>query len=407
MLPGNEIRIEHRLAPEFDALARQMLERLDRISDRQLEISADAEPDWFAGDPVAARLRRDLSRQGFLSTLEAFAARELPESLPTANEAATKALVHMSLDLDLMLGAYRSGHRALWEEWFALVNERAGDGEDRDRLVVWGSQFFFSYTERISRLATEVYRKEQNRATQNSGHRRMQLVREFLDGAEIESAAIEWPLEHHHLAIVAQGEGGDMGAGELSRLLERPLLLLEAVEGWWGWLSSAVPLSAGEERRLAAWSPSRGQLYCGLESAGRDGFRRSHFQAARVQWAADGGVSGMHTFDQLVLEVLAGERSADARAFVDRELRGLAGEEPRAITRRETLSAYFGADGNAAAAAAALGVHEQTVANRLRTIEELIGRPVSTRRAELETALRLRKVFERGESDPRVTAARS
>ena len=44
-----------------------------------------------------------------------------------------------------------------------------------------------------------------------------------------------------------------------------------------------------------------------------------------------------------------------------------------------------------AAAAAALGVHEQTVAARLRAVEERTGRSVAARRAELETALRLRE----------------
>jgi DNA-binding PucR family transcriptional regulator len=48
------------------------------------------------------------------------------------------------------------------------------------------------------------------------------------------------------------------------------------------------------------------------------------------------------------------------------------------------------AEHNAASAAAALGVHQQTIANRLRAAEERIGHPVAARRIELETAMRLR-----------------
>lgn len=76
-----------------------------------------------------------------------------------------------------------------------------------------------------------------------------------------------------------------------------------------------------------------------------------------------------------------------------RELSGLDGDDTRAARLRETLQAWFAAGHNATAAAAALGVHEQTVAQRLRTVEERTGRPVAARRAELETALRLRNLL--------------
>ena len=72
-----------------------------------------------------------------------------------------------------------------------------------------------------------------------------------------------------------------------------------------------------------------------------------------------------------------------------RELHGLDGADARSGRLRETLRAYFASGQNASAAAALLGVHEHTVSYRLRTIEERLGRPVTARRAELETALRL------------------
>jgi DNA-binding PucR family transcriptional regulator len=56
---------------------------------------------------------------------------------------------------------------------------------------------------------------------------------------------------------------------------------------------------------------------------------------------------------------------------------------------RKTLHAYFATGQNAASAAAVLGVHEKTVSNRLRAIEEHLGHPIEARRAELELALRL------------------
>ncbi|HLQ47495.1 MAG TPA: helix-turn-helix domain-containing protein, partial [Candidatus Dormibacteraeota bacterium] len=85
---------------------------------------------------------------------------------------------------------------------------------------------------------------------------------------------------------------------------------------------------------------------------------------------------------------------ARARAFVSRELRGIDGDDPRSRRLRRTLRAYFASAQNGSAAAALLGVHEHTVAYRLRTIEDRLGRPVAARRAELETALRLLELSE-------------
>ena len=56
---------------------------------------------------------------------------------------------------------------------------------------------------------------------------------------------------------------------------------------------------------------------------------------------------------------------------------------------RRTLRAYFEADRNVSAAAAAVGVTRQAVARRLRTAEERLGRPIGSLGADLEIALRL------------------
>ena len=90
---------------------------------------------------------------------------------------------------------------------------------------------------------------------------------------------------------------------------------------------------------------------------------------------------------------MAGRDEEAAREFLERELRPLLGDDDRERRLRETLRAYFASAQNASATAAMLGVHEQTVAYRLRAIEKRLGCPATTRRAELETALRLERLF--------------
>lgn len=100
-------------------------------------------------------------------------------------------------------------------------------------------------------------------------------------------------------------------------------------------------------------------------------------------------------YADVAVEALASDNQADARAFVAHELRGIEDDSPSSQRIRETIVAYFAAEHNAASAAAALGVHQQTVANRLRAAEERLGQPVGARRVELETALRLRSCLGR------------
>jgi DNA-binding PucR family transcriptional regulator len=67
----------------------------------------------------------------------------------------------------------------------------------------------------------------------------------------------------------------------------------------------------------------------------------------------------------------------------------LAESDPRNAILQKTLLTYFSTGHNAASAAAALGVNERTVRNRVRTAEQLLGRPLEAHSAGIEIALRL------------------
>jgi DNA-binding PucR family transcriptional regulator len=131
----------------------------------------------------------------------------------------------------------------------------------------------------------------------------------------------------------------------------------------------------------------------GGPASGAEGFRRAHTEAQSAHRVALRRPAPVTLYDDVALEALAAEDDSRARAFVARELGPLAADDPRALTLRATLRAYFGVAQNASSAAALLGVHERTVANRLRAVEEHLGRPVSARHAELDTALRLHELL--------------
>ena len=78
-----------------------------------------------------------------------------------------------------------------------------------------------------------------------------------------------------------------------------------------------------------------------------------------------------------------------ARAFVAAELGALAVDGRREDDERRALLAVLDAQGGLAAAAEELGVHRNTVLQRMRRAEDRRGSPATVRLAELHAALRL------------------
>jgi DNA-binding PucR family transcriptional regulator len=161
----------------------------------------------------------------------------------------------------------------------------------------------------------------------------------------------------------------------------------------WGWLGSGKAPDDAEWRALVRTDPPAGTcIAIGVAEHGSRGFVRSHQQASAARRVALATGQSLTTYHEVALEALASRDADAARAFLECELRPLAGDD-KADRLRETLRAYFAAGQNAAAAAAMLDVHEQTIAYRLRAIEKRLGYPAAMRRAELETALRLERLL--------------
>lgn len=84
--------------------------------------------------------------------------------------------------------------------------------------------------------------------------------------------------------------------------------------------------------------------------------------------------------------------SVKARAFVHAELGQLGADDDLAARLRETVEASQ-RWGSHVTTAAHLHLHEHTVRNRLQKAAELLGRPLTERRTELQVALRLARLL--------------
>lgn len=191
-----------------------------------------------------------------------------------------------------------------------------------------------------------------------------------------------------------RADHGDVVGGialDLARRVDCRLLLLDVLpEPWWAWIGRSREFQPGTIDELLALEPPEGcVLGVGTAAIGAEGFRDSHRQAAAAFPAATAD-RPIVSYREIAAEALASRDLDAARAFLAAELGPLDAEDRRARILRETLSTYFRCGDNARAAAAELEVHQQTVGQRLETVERLTGSAVRTRRVELELALRLR-----------------
>ena len=88
----------------------------------------------------------------------------------------------------------------------------------------------------------------------------------------------------------------------------------------------------------------------------------------------------------------------EARRFVHSEIGPLMEDSDASRRLAATLEIFLHEESSFVRAARRLGIHENTVAYRVRRAEELLGRKACERQLELRTALRLSH-FVRGESE--------
>ncbi len=346
------------------------------------------------GGPELWEAVRDSCLANLETGLEAIAGdRRVPEQVPRDARELALITARLGLPLGALLRTYRIGHAIVWERMFELLEAEPVDAPARREAIAAASAYLFDHVDHVSAMVTDEYTAERDRFLRSREQRRTQLVRDVLEGADPDPAGatgtLDYDLRLEHLALVVSAPDAEAVVRTLAEDLDAPHRLVVVLTGdtAWGWLGRAREFDLPE--RLPGVEGAR--ISFGEPAAGVAGFRTSHRQARDAHRVAlRAGARGQPVrYEDVALESLAGGDDARASVFVARELRGIDGGDARSQRLRATLRAYFAAGQNASSAAAVLGVHEHTVAYRLRTIEEALGRPVTTRRAELETALRL------------------
>lgn len=326
---------------------------------------------------------------------------------PAATEYA-RELVRRGVSVDSLLRAYFVAHAAFFgyvrEELPARISEPDALAATLDELMSWS----FSFVQAISGGIVERYGEERERWVRSSAALKSELVDEIMAGrmrdTESASAQLHYRLDRTHVAFVVWSESaatGDPAASE--RVAARfaadhdsddALLLPRGaglVAGWIGSRGAArIDHSAIDVEGLGG--PDRIRLALGSPAAGIEGFRASHHQAMeahRVAMLGGAGAGATFAYRDLALPALASADPEHAARFCRQELGSLLGDDERNRRLRETALAYLESASSPRRAAGRLGVHENTVVNHVRAVEEAIGHPLAERPGELIVALRL------------------
>jgi len=382
--------LETRLAEELEQRTAAYADLvLDRIDIEVPEVLAEARS-------------RELGRMGTEALLREFATALRHEldairyHAPASALAFAHHLAREGVGLPAILRSYRLGQEALFARAAELALEDPAAEEPITALARIGALSFRFADGAMSDVAEE-YETQRELFIRGTLAQRAATLQALLAGRAVDVAAAERTLGHRldgrHIAIVAwsidperDAEAVAAAARDLVRAVGegRPLVVADTPAEATMW---TTPRASPPVAELATTLPSGIRAAIGRPASGVDGFAATKRQAdlARSAVAHDG--PAVTVYDDVALAaVLLRDRDA-ATAFALDELGDLAARTRAAAELRETLSAFYATGHDQSRTAAALGVHRNTVAKRLRRAEAAVGRPITSRPRELEAAL--------------------
>ena len=381
------------LLPDTPALARGMAEHL---------YAAIPELNDFEDDDLRAELLGSTEANvGQVLRLLASGATTDDVVIPHQALEFLRGNVRRGIPLAALLRSYRLGHAWLWEHWSRALQDRVEDSGELAAGQDQSSAFMFAYVDRVSDAMVEEFGTERERLVRSASQLRAETVRAILGGEpvdeEVASRRLAYELRRHHLALrlsstASEVRGLERAVREAAATLGdgEPLVVPSGAARFDVWYGSFDPVAT---EVLERYEPPPGVVVaCGRSAERLAGFRASHaqaLQAARVASLMDARAPGVTSYARVELVSLLADDLPRARAFVASELGPLAAHDEPVARLRETALAFMRAGGRPTRVAKELYVHHNTVAYRVKRVEELLGRRLSERPVELLCALTL------------------
>lgn len=369
-----------RLRPRQPEIEAAILARVRAVSGSEIE---DAEYQAGLGSTVPAVVDYTLTciEQG----------EDWSEPIPSAAIAQARRAARTGVGLDTVVLCYIAGHR--------LLGEFIMDEADRSGLSSHGSLLRHlrraqeAVLERLTATIANEYKGERERVAHSGGQHRRELVQRLLVGDPVDVAELNYEFDDAwHLGVIAVGARAERAIRGLAEDLARQLLFVSRTESWtvWAWLGGRSNLSTTDVKRLLSSSGAPDvSLAIGEPGRGIDGWRLTHHEAQAALLVALRTSQSLTRCVDVPLEAAVLRHKALTQCVVGGYLSPLDNLRMGGLVARETLRHYFRCERNVSSTANSLGVARHTVENRLRAIEKILGRSLSTCLAELEVALRL------------------
>jgi len=355
---------------------------------------------------------------GLITTLLADGAEPTAFTAPEEALSYARAYVHEGLGFEVLTRAYREGEHTYSRLWLEKLHARASTSDELAESMGYFGDFLYTYIGAINHPLSVVYAAEHERSIRGGVAMRSEQVRAILAGAQVDvtqaSSRLRYRLDGRHLGFVIwseEPEGGSVEGGhtrtvfdDMDRLAAEiadsvgatSALLLPIGSYYAGWAA------VGPQVALDGLPKYRGGLRIALGRVcrGLDGFRRTYEEALitkRVASLTERAPTCTVSFENVALDALLTHDLEEARRFVYHQIGPLMEDSDASRRLAATLEIFLHEESSFVRAARRLGIHENTVAYRVRRAEELLGRRAAEHQLELRAALRLAH-FVRGDS---------
>jgi hypothetical protein len=307
--------------------------------------------------------------------------------VPPVFHAQARLTARSTVSLDMMMRRYFAGYVLLGDFLMREADHCSLNGAALQYIMRDTAAVF----DRLISTVADEYQREARGLLSSPEERMAARVRALLSGELLDAADIDYEFDAWHLGAVAVGDCAAEALKNLARSLDRRLLLIRSDDDTvWGWFGGRRPVESDTLKTvLSSTWPEDLSLALGEPARSLAGWRLTHRQAQAVLPVARRTGGGWEQYADAALLASVLQDDLLIGSLQERYLVPLASERDGGEALRATLRAFFSSGRNVSSAAAMLGVNRHTVTNRLRMVEERIGRSLSSSSAEFEAALRL------------------
>lgn len=300
-----------------------------------------------------------------------------------------REMVRRGLDAG-MLDAFRTAEAMAWRRWMEICFTVTDDAEILREVLDLTSRSITTFIDDTVRAIADQIDVARAQLAGDTHAERRAAVALILEGAPITQARAESQL-HYRLsgpqtALVLTGVGASMTRLEAvcdslmtANGITARLTVLAGADRLWVWF----PTSTFD---AAAVSADGVRIAVGQPARGREGFRRSHFQALFADRTAIrlGSSRRVVRYDDLALIGAMSDDPGVVDEFVAQTLGDLATADP---DLRECLRVWFAERCNSTTTAARLYTHRNTVVRRVARASELLPVPLERNAIAVAAAL--------------------